>query len=106
MLIDTFLLFSAAETVCASVVPLMSFHILKPGSKVNAPLHAQPHRCLSNELLKYLFFAQAAEAAARESKMRSMAFNIFACTSRCSGVSFSSNLRLSLQAGLVHALLR
>lgn len=35
-----------------------------------------------------------------------MSFNIFACASRCAGASFSANLRVSLQAGLVHSLLR
>jgi hypothetical protein len=52
---------------------------------------------------------QSAEAAAerlRECKVRSMSFNIFACVSRCAGVPLSANLRVSLQAGLVYALLR
>jgi hypothetical protein len=52
---------------------------------------------------------QASEAAAeraRESKMRCLAYNIFSCASRCAGVALSKELRVSLQTGLVYALLR
>ena len=105
------LLVPATETVCASVSPLMTFHVAKLSSKVHCPQRFQAARCIFFifTTAKFTPLPQASEAAAeraRESKMRCLAYNIFACASRCAGVALSKDLRVSLQTGLVYALLR